>query len=66
MLKLTLEDDTGMVGFKDKNAWTVQDCNRIYLEIIKQVFDLPDDTMIEVKQKLPLTNTDASVMSEGM
>jgi hypothetical protein len=43
MIKITLEDDTGLVGYKDKHAWTYEDAISIFQEIVKQVYDLPDN-----------------------
>ena len=30
MIKLTYEDDTGILGFKDKNAWTQEDAIHMF------------------------------------
>ena len=30
MIKLTYEDDTGIFGFKDKNAWTQEDATHMF------------------------------------
>jgi hypothetical protein len=66
MIKITLEDETGIVGYKDKNAWTYEDAIQMFQEIIKQVYDLPDNFRLEIDHKIPLTTTDESVITEGM
>ena len=66
MIKITLEDETGIVGYKDKNAWTYEDAIHIFQEIVKQVYDLPDNFKLEIDHEIPLTTTDESVITEGM
>lgn len=66
MIKLTLEDDTGIVGYKDKNAWTWEDAVQMCQEILKQVYDLPDNFILEGKAKLPETPIAIRAEEEGM
>ena len=66
MIKLTLEDDTGVCGYKDKNAWTYEDAISIFQEILKQVYDLPDNFILDGRTTFPLTIEDENVIDEGM
>lgn len=66
MIKLTLEDDTGIVGYKDKNAWTWEDAVQMFQEILKQVYDMPDNFILEGKAELPTTKTDTHAADDGM
>tara|TARA_R100001086_G_C11825645_1_gene255256 strand:- start:4 stop:204 length:201 start_codon:yes stop_codon:yes gene_type:complete len=66
MIKITLEDDTGLVGYKDKNAWTYEDAIAIFQDIIKQVYNLPDNYKLEGRAKLPETKINEHALDEGM
>jgi hypothetical protein len=66
MIKLTYEDDTGIFGFKDKNAWTQEDATHMVQEMWKQIFDLPANFVLESKVVLPETKHDPHAADDGM
>ena len=66
MIKITLEDDTGIVGYKDKNAWTSEDAIQMFESIVKQVYGLPDNFILESTTKLPQISSDEIALEEGM
>ena len=66
MLKITLEDDSGLVGFKDNHAWTYEDATKMFQEIAKQAFDMPKNKVLVWEDKKSLTNPDDSALNEGM
>ncbi len=66
MIKLTYEDDTGIFGFKDKNAWTQEDAIQMFQDMLKQIFDLPDNFKLEGTVSLPKVKIDEHAIDEGM
>lgn len=66
MIKLTYEDDTGIFGFKDKNAWTQEDAVQMFQEMLKQIFGLPDNFKLEGTVELPKVKEDENATEEGM
>ena len=66
MIKLTYEDDTGIFGFKDKNAWTQEDAIHMFQEMIKQIYNLPDNFKLTGTAELPKVEVDEHAIDEGM
>tara|TARA_R100000479_G_scaffold168972_1_gene110360 strand:+ start:138 stop:338 length:201 start_codon:yes stop_codon:yes gene_type:complete len=66
MIKLTYEDDTGIFGFKDKNAWTQEDATHMFQEMLKQIYNLPDNFKLIGTAELPKVKVDDHALDEGM
>ena len=60
MLKITLEDDTGLIGYKDKNAWTIEDALKMFNKICVVSFHLDEN----VKIVLELNNYGNTLLAE--
>ena len=66
MIKITYEDDTGIFGFKDKNAWTKEDATQMFQDMLKQIFELPDNFKLEFTTEIPKVKADENALDEGM
>lgn len=66
MLKITFEDDTGILGYKDKNAWTIEDFLKMATKIAVVAFDLDENTKIVLEKFYPNAKEDTIAETEGM
>lgn len=66
MLKITLEDDTGLIGYKDKNAWTIEDALKMFNKICVVSFHLDENIKIVLEKSYPNVKEDNIAAADGM
>ena len=66
MIKITIETDDRIVGYKDKNAFDVMDCLQIIQQCVGDMFELSDKTELILTEKQTIEPTKDRVIAEGM
>tara|TARA_R100001015_G_C4529393_1_gene96228 strand:+ start:82 stop:282 length:201 start_codon:yes stop_codon:yes gene_type:complete len=66
MIKITIETDDRIVGYKDKNAFDVMDCLQIIQQCVGDMFELSDKTELILTEKQTFEPTKDRVIAEGM
>ena len=65
MIKIVIEDESTIIGIKDKDSWTIDDCVSLFDSLIIKMYD-KDEIKLEIVDKLPLTKINYNAMDEGM
>ncbi len=51
MIKITIEDETELVGIKDKHSWTLDDTVSVFETALNKFFDTNVELSVRAKQK---------------
>tara|TARA_R100000479_G_scaffold42169_1_gene19050 strand:- start:89 stop:283 length:195 start_codon:yes stop_codon:yes gene_type:complete len=64
MIKITIEDETELVGVKDKHSWTLEDTVSVFETALNKFFNSEVEVSVKPKQK---STTEVPVLeAEGM
>lgn len=64
MIKITIEDETELVGVKDKHSWTLEDTVSVFETALNKFFNSEVQVSVQPKQK---STTEVPVLeAEGM
>ena len=64
MIKITIEDETEVVGVKDKHSWTLEDTVSVFETALNKFFNSEVQVSVQPKQK---STTEVPVLeAEGM
>jgi hypothetical protein len=64
MIKITIEDETELVGVKDKHSWTLEDTVNVFENALNKFFNSEVEVFVKPKQK---STTEVPVLeAEGM
>jgi hypothetical protein len=51
MIKITIEDETELVGVKDKHSWTLEDTISVFETALNKFFNSEVEVSVKAKQK---------------